>query len=74
MARRTRRILLGLDVEPAQRLRKCGNSGRPIVKGELCLVVSESMKSGRSYSKEVALRMIESAMVELNELKRKIED
>jgi hypothetical protein len=67
---KVRDILVHVDVEQAQRQRKCRrNSAHLIAKGEICLVVrTGSTNDNYSYSREAAQAMLDAAWAKLKGL------
>jgi hypothetical protein len=68
MPRKLKSLLKKLDVESAERQRKCKNTGRIISKGSLCLVVWDSQFARANYSREIAVMMIKEAQGALDQL------
>ncbi len=67
---KVRDILVHVDVEQAQRQRKCRrNTAHVIAKGEMCLVVRTGpTNDDYSYSRAAAKAMLEAAWVKLKDL------
>jgi hypothetical protein len=67
---RVRDILVHVDVEQAQRQRKCRrNTSHLIAKGEMCLVVRPGpTNDDYSYSRAAAKAMLDAAWVKLKGL------
>ena len=54
-------MLKRIEVEVAERQRKCRHTGGIIVRGDSCLVIFDGYRDRHCYSRDVALRMIASA-------------
>lgn len=67
---RIRDILVHVDVEQAQRQRRCRRgAGKYISKGEMCLVVKTgSTNDNYSYSRDAAKAMLDAASIKLRTL------
>lgn len=61
------------DVEVAKRRRTCKFSGKPIGKGEMCLVVYDGPRDRSPYCHDVGLEMIKLARARLDELEAELE-
>jgi hypothetical protein len=67
---KVRDILVHVNVEQAQRQRKCRrNSAHPITKGEMCLVVKTGpTNDDYSYSRDAAKAMLDAAWAKMRNL------
>jgi hypothetical protein len=66
MVRQPRTILVGLAVERAVRVRRCGHSrAHTITAGEICLAVTNSAGAKKSYCRDCGGRMIDAASASL---------
>ena len=68
MPRKRKSLLKKHEIQVAERRRTCKNSGSPIAKGELCLVVWDAQFDCKPYSRDVALDMIADARSRLDQL------
>ena len=72
MPKKRKSILKRCAVEVAKGKRTCKNSGQPILKGEVCLVVWDDTFDQKPYSKNIARLMIDDAHRALGELSQKL--
>lgn len=63
-----------VEIESAQRTRKCKFTGNDILKDSLCMVVYEDSRNRNRYcySKDIAIKMIEDARKRLDELDKQL--
>lgn len=61
-----------VEIESAQRKRKCKFTGDDIIKDSLCMVLYEDSRDRYCYSKDIAIKMIEEARKRLDELEKQL--
>ncbi len=61
-------LLKRVEIEKAQRKRTCKFTGADIASGQLCIVVYDAPRIYKGYCRDVALKMIEDARKQLDEM------
>lgn len=61
-------LLKKVQVETAERQRRCKHTRSPIAKGEVCIVVFDGPQQRFCYSREIAMKMLTDAAETLAEL------
>lgn len=65
-------LLKRVEIETAQRKRKCKFTGGAISKGETCIVVYDAPREYKGYCRDIALKMIEDARQRLDEMEESL--
>ena len=67
-------LIKRVEIDIAQRRRKCKFSSMAIPKGEPCVRVYDAPREYKGYCREVALKMIDDAREQLLELESQLRD